>query len=88
MDVPTDDNSVEIEADDGTMFQLRECPRKFCSDMIDAVNLSQLGEHHMPAVGGVMDQAAWWVDCWMAVRSDMNRIEFEKQQRESRRGRR
>lgn len=88
VDKPSQENEIEVEQDEGGTFFVNECPRRFCSGIVDAVNLSQLADKHLPVSGGVMDQASWWVDCWMALKADMNRIEVEKQQREARRGRR
>lgn len=65
-----------------TTWKLTECPRRFVADIVDAVNLAQLGESHLPVAGGVMEQCSWWVDLWMTLKSDMNQVEADKAERE------
>lgn len=85
-DPPTQCAAIEIQDHDDPYktWQLNECPRKYAQELVDAVNMSQLAKYHLPVEGGLLDQAAWWVDCWMALQSDLNQIEFDKHERERR----
>jgi len=76
---------IADERDASESWILGECPRRFASEVVDAVNLAQMAEHHLPCGGGVMDQAAWWVDVWMAFKSDCSQIDADKAEREARR---
>lgn len=71
--------------DEYETWKLTECPRQYVADIVDAVNLAQLADSHLPVSGGVLEQSAWWVGCYMALRSDMNQIEADKIDRERRR---
>jgi len=83
-DKQTDVNCLEIAdfEDVYSTWKLAECPRQYVADIVDAVNLSQLADSHLPTAGGVLDQSAWWVECWLAFRSDSNQIESDKIRRE------
>lgn len=63
-------------------WRLTTCPRKYVTEVVDAVNLAQLAESHLPVAGGVMEQCSWWVDLWMTFKGDMNQIEVDKSERE------
>ena len=86
-DKPTDVNCLEIAdfEDVYSTWKLAECPRQYVADIVDAVNLSQLADSHLPVSGGMLDQSAWWLSCFMALKSDMNQIENDKIDRERRR---
>jgi hypothetical protein len=86
-DSPADGASIEIQDHDDPYktWKLTECPRKFTQEIVDAVNMAQLAKHHLPSPGGLLDQSAWWMDCWMSLQSDLNQIEADKQERERRR---
>lgn len=66
-------------------WQLSECPRKFVSGIVDEINLAQVADDHLPCSGGVLDQSAWWVECWMAFKSDCSQIDQDRIDRERRR---
>jgi len=80
-------NCLEIAdfEDEYSTWKLAECPRQYVADIVDAVNLSQLADSHLPVSGGMLDQSAWWLSCFMALKSDMNQIENDKIERERRR---
>jgi hypothetical protein len=50
-------------------------------DIVEEINLAQMADCHLPCSGGVMDQAAWWVNLWMTFRSDSSEIENEQLRR-------
>ena len=87
IDKPTDLGSLEIQdvSDPSKTWSLTQCPRQFTAEIVDAVNLAQIAERHLPIAGGILDQSAWWVDCYMALKSDMNQIETDRLERERRR---
>lgn len=75
---------LEIASTEDAMqtWKLTQCPRRFVADIVDAVNLAQLAEAHLPITGGVMEQCSWWVDLWMTLKSDINQVEADKAERE------
>ena len=82
--MPSESNALEIEdiEDPMTAWKLTQCPKRFTADVVEEVNLAQLADSHLPTAGGVLDQSAWWVECWLAFRSDSNQIESDKIRRE------
>jgi hypothetical protein len=68
------------------VWTLAECPRRFVQEIVDEVNLAQLADNHLPATGGVLDQSAWWVELWLAFRSDCSQIDQDRIERERRHG--
>lgn len=82
--MPSESNALEIEdiGDPMTSWNLTQCPKRFTADVVEEVNLAQLADSHLPTTGGVLDQSAWWVECWLAFRSDSNQIESDKIRRE------
>ena len=82
--MPSESNALEIEDINDPMaaWNLTQCPKRFTSDVVEEVNLAQLADSHLPTAGGVLDQSAWWVECWLAFRSDSNQIESDKIRRE------
>jgi hypothetical protein len=90
LDKPTIDNAIEIEddADAMTTWKLSQCPREYSREIVESVNAAQLAETHLPVAGGTLDQSAWWIELWLAFKSNVNRIEYERAEREKRRGRR
>lgn len=70
--------------DPAKSWPLTQCPREFVAEIVDEVNFAQLAEHHLPAAGGLLEQSAWWVDLWMALKSDCSQIDNEKAEREAR----
>lgn len=79
---------IEDDADAMTTWRLAECPRVFTRDIVEAVNAAQLAESHLPIAGGTLDQAAWWIELWMSLKNNINRIEYDRAERERNRGRR
>lgn len=66
-------------------WTLTECPRRFVADIVDEVNFAQMADHHLPIAGGLLEQSAWWVDLWMAFKSDCNQIDSDNAERQARR---
>lgn len=60
--------------------ELKECPRQYIGgEMIDAVNLAAIcGKGDWPIVGGILDQAAWFVALKRELDGEMNRIEQDQ----------
>jgi hypothetical protein len=84
VDQPSESNVLEIadETDPLGTWRLAQCPRRFVADIVDEINMAQLADQHLPVEGGVMDQAAWWVNCWLAFKSDCSQIDQDKLDRE------
>lgn len=76
---------IEDVDDPATSWTLTECPRRFVAEIVDEVNVAQMCDNHLPCSGGIIDQSAWWVDLWMAFKSDCSQIDSEKAEREARR---
>jgi hypothetical protein len=49
--------------DDRGTFEIKECPNRYCGDIVEAIGLSEMfGKGLPPIAGGVLDQSAWFVD--------------------------
>lgn len=57
---------------------LDQCPNRYCSDVAPAIELIDLFHDGMPpVVGGVLDQAAWFLDAARFMKSEDARIKSE-----------
>ncbi len=63
MECPACDGEGCEECDDG-QYKVIGCPNAYCREVIPAVNMVDLFEKGLPPIaGGVLDQAAWFIDC-------------------------
>lgn len=76
-------NSGECGTCKGTgVMAIDGCPQKYVADICDAVNLAgHAGNGLLPVAGGMMDQAAWFIQCWQALESDQQKIDDERTNR-------
>ncbi|RLS22130.1 MAG: hypothetical protein DWH72_01345 [Planctomycetota bacterium] len=72
---PTDRIEIENPSDPDSAWIIDQCPRRYVQEIVDEINLAQLADSHLPISGGVLDQSSWWVECWMAFRSDCSQID-------------
>jgi hypothetical protein len=57
-----DDRGCKHCDDKGT-FQIKECPNKYCGELIDVFGVSEMFAKGIPPIsGGLLDQAAWFID--------------------------
>lgn len=61
-------------------MRLERCPRELIgAGFINAVNLASIsGSGDWPALGGLMDQAAWFLNLYQRLKSETGRIDREK----------
>lgn len=72
------------ECVDGEM-EINECPQKFVgNEMIKAINLAGMcGQGDWPVEGGLLKQAAWFLDLKRTMDSEQNKIEAEQMEKAS-----
>lgn len=59
--------------------QIQGCPQKFCSDVVEAVQLFDLYEKGLPPIaGGALDQSAWFIDAFSRFRYEEAAIKVER----------
>jgi hypothetical protein len=60
---PVCDDVGCIECDKRGRFEITECYQRYCQGIADAIRLADLFKKGLaPIAGGVLDQAAWFVD--------------------------
>ena len=64
----------------GGRFQITQCPRKYVgSEITQAINLASFAiRGHLPVLGGMIDQDAWFVSVWSALEEDQIKIDQER----------
>lgn len=64
-------------------YMLDQCPREFVgSDLVSAINIASLcTDGILPVAGGLMDQSAWFIDLWTALRNNEEQIKQEQIER-------
>jgi hypothetical protein len=49
--------------------------------LISDIQIVSASEHHLPVVGGLLDQSAWWFELRQILKSEEGRIQEEQQKR-------
>ncbi|HUS38334.1 MAG TPA: hypothetical protein VMX74_02735 [Pirellulales bacterium] len=81
VECPVCDGDGCEECNDG-YFQFTECPSKFIGpELISDIQIVTASEQHLPVVGGLLDQSAWWFELRQLLKSEENRIQEEQQKR-------
>ena len=63
-------------------FELTECPSKYIGqELIADIGVITASEHHLPVIGGVLDQSAWWYELRQLLKSEESRIQEEQSRR-------
>lgn len=70
------------ECENTGTFQLTKCAHEYTRDLIRPMNMAALAEKgFLPYPGGLMAQSAWFIDFWITVQNEQNRIESEARER-------
>jgi hypothetical protein len=40
--------------------------------------MASLADKHLPISGGMLDQSAWFIDLWISLQNDSNKLESER----------
>jgi hypothetical protein len=40
--------------------------------------MASLADKHLPTAGGMLDQSSWFIDLWISLQNDSNKIESER----------
>lgn len=84
IECPSCDGEGCEECQDG-YFTITECPAKFIgSELIQDIQIVSACEHHLPVVGGLLDQSAWWFELKETLRREENRIQDDQSKRRNR----
>jgi len=76
-----DGDKCEMCSGTGVM-EIQGCPQRYVASICEAINLAgHAGKGLLPVVGGMLDQAAWFVSAWQALESDQNKIDEERSKR-------
>lgn len=54
------------------------CCKKYVSSVARAINMASLADKHLPTAGGMLDQSAWFIDLWISLQNDSNKLESER----------
>jgi hypothetical protein len=66
----------------GGYFEIKECPSKYIGqELIADIGVVTASEHHLPCVGGILDQSAWWFELRQHLRSEESKIQDEQSKR-------
>ena len=63
-------------------FEVTKCPMRFIGAELNSdIQIITASEHHLPVIGGILDQSAWWFELRSILRSEEHRIESERDKR-------
>jgi hypothetical protein len=67
---------------DHGFYRVTECPSRYIGkELIQDIRIVTSTEQHLPVVGGLLDQSAWWFELKTLLKSEENVIENEKAKR-------
>jgi hypothetical protein len=81
IECPTCDGDGCDECDNG-YFTLTECPSHFIGqEIIQDIRVITASEHHLPVVGGLLDQSVWWFTLREILKREESVIQDEQAKR-------